>query len=48
MSLDVRSTRPQRLDLLRLGMWIITLSSDGRCRHFEESPFHPGQARTAL
>jgi hypothetical protein len=29
-------------------LWIITLSSDGRCRHFEEWPFHPGQARTAL
>ena len=28
-------------------LWIITLSSDGRCRHFEEWPFHPGQARTA-
>ena len=29
-------------------LWIITLSSDDRCRHFEEWPFHPGQARTAL
>ena len=28
-------------------LWIITLSSDGRCRHFEEWPFHPGQALTA-
>jgi hypothetical protein len=28
-------------------LWIITLSIDGRCRHFEEWPFHPGQARTA-
>ena len=28
-------------------LWIITLASDGRCRHFEEWPFHPGQARTA-
>lgn len=28
-------------------LWIITLSSDDRCRHFEEWPFHPGQARTA-
>ena len=28
-------------------LWIITLSSDARCRHFEEWPFHPGQARTA-
>jgi SnoaL-like domain len=29
-------------------LWIITLASDGRCRHFEEWPFHPAQARTAL
>ncbi|MGZ6639627.1 MAG: nuclear transport factor 2 family protein [Solirubrobacteraceae bacterium] len=29
-------------------LWVITLSGDGRCRHFEEWPFHPGQARTAL
>jgi len=29
-------------------LWIISLSSDGRCRHFEEWPFHPGQTRTAL
>ena len=29
-------------------LWIITLSRDGRCRHFEEWPFHPNQARTAL
>jgi SnoaL-like domain len=29
-------------------LWIITLASDGRCRHFEEWPFHPGQARTAF
>lgn len=29
-------------------LWIITLSTDGRCRHFEEWPFHPDQARTAL
>ncbi len=29
-------------------LWIITLSSDGRCRHFEEWPFHPDQARTAF
>ena len=28
-------------------LWIITLRSDGRCRHFEEWPFHPDQARTA-
>jgi hypothetical protein len=28
-------------------LWVITLSSGGRCRHFEEWPFHPGQARTA-
>jgi SnoaL-like domain len=28
-------------------LWIITLSSDAGCRHFEEWPFHPGQARTA-
>ncbi len=28
-------------------LWIITLAADGRCRHFEEWPFHPGQARTA-
>jgi ketosteroid isomerase-like protein len=28
-------------------LWIITLASDGRCRHFEEWPFHPGQARVA-
>jgi len=27
---------------------VITLASDGRCRHFEEWPFHPGQARTAF
>jgi len=27
---------------------IITLSSDGRCRHSKEWPFHPGQARTAV
>lgn len=29
-------------------LWIITLSGDGRCCHFEEWPFHPGQALTAL
>lgn len=29
-------------------LWIITLADDGRCRHFEEWPFHPGQARTAF
>jgi ketosteroid isomerase-like protein len=29
-------------------LWIITLASDGRCRRFEEWPFHPDQARTAL
>ena len=29
-------------------LWIIMLASDGRCRHFEEWPFYPGQARTAL
>jgi ketosteroid isomerase-like protein len=28
-------------------LWIITLDGSGRCRHFEEWPFHPGQARTA-
>jgi hypothetical protein len=28
-------------------LWIITLAIDGRCRSFEEWPFHPGQARTA-
>ena len=28
-------------------LWIITLSSDGRCRHFEEWPFYPGQPHTA-
>ena len=28
--------------------WIITLSSDGRCRHSEEWPFYPGQARAAV
>jgi hypothetical protein len=28
-------------------LWIITISGDGRCRHFEEWPFHPRQARTA-
>jgi hypothetical protein len=29
-------------------LWIITLDSDGRCRHFEEWPFHPDQPRTAF
>ncbi len=29
-------------------LWIIRLSPDGRCTHFEEWPFHPGQARTAV
>lgn len=29
-------------------LWIITLTSDGRCSSFEEWPFHPGQSRTAL
>jgi protein-tyrosine-phosphatase len=29
-------------------LWIIMLSTDGRCRHFEEWPFHPGEARTAF
>jgi SnoaL-like domain len=29
-------------------LWIITLAEDGRCSAFEEWPFHPGQARTAL
>jgi ketosteroid isomerase-like protein len=28
-------------------LWIIALTEDGRCRHFEEWRFHPGQARTA-
>jgi SnoaL-like domain len=28
-------------------LWVITLSSEGRCSRFEEWPFHPGQARTA-
>ena len=28
-------------------LWIITLSGDGRCRCFEEWPFHPGQELTA-
>lgn len=28
-------------------LWIITLSIDGRCRHFEEWPFDDRQARTA-
>jgi ketosteroid isomerase-like protein len=28
-------------------LWIIVLAGDGRCSHFEEWPFHPGQARTA-
>jgi ketosteroid isomerase-like protein len=28
-------------------LWIIALARDGRCRHFEEWPFHPGQARIA-
>lgn len=28
-------------------LWIITLSSDARCRHVEEWPFNLGQARTA-
>lgn len=27
-------------------LWVITLASDGRCRAFEEWPFHPGQALT--
>ena len=29
-------------------LWVITLAEDGRCRAFEEWPFHPGQARTAF
>lgn len=29
-------------------LWIITLTDDGRCRAFEEWPFHPGQPRTAF
>jgi hypothetical protein len=29
-------------------LWIITLTTDGHCSRFEEWPFHPGQARTAL
>ena len=29
-------------------LWIITLTDDGRCSVFEEWPFHPGQARTAI
>lgn len=28
-------------------LWIITLAGDGRCRHFEEWPFCPGQRRIA-
>jgi ketosteroid isomerase-like protein len=27
-------------------LWVITLASDGRCRAFEEWPFHPEQALT--
>jgi len=29
-------------------LWIITLTTDGHCSRFEEWPFHPDQARTAL
>jgi hypothetical protein len=29
-------------------LWIITLSTDGRCSRFTGRPFHPGQERTAL
>ena len=29
-------------------LWVITLAEDGRCSAFEEWPFHPGQARTAV
>lgn len=29
-------------------LWIITLTSDGRCSLFEEWPFHRRQARTAF
>jgi len=28
-------------------VWIIILTTDGRCPRFEEWPFHPSQARTA-
>jgi ketosteroid isomerase-like protein len=28
-------------------LWVITLAHDGRCRAFEEWPFHPGQTLTA-
>ena len=28
-------------------LWVITLASDGRCRAFEEWPFHPGQPLTS-
>jgi hypothetical protein len=28
-------------------LWIVTLSGDGLCSHFEEWPFFPGQARAA-
>jgi ketosteroid isomerase-like protein len=29
-------------------LWIVTLGDDGRCTAFEEWPFFPGQARTAI
>jgi ketosteroid isomerase-like protein len=28
-------------------LWIVELAPDGRCSHFEEWPFFPGQPRTA-
>lgn len=27
-------------------LWIVVLAADGRCSHFEEWPFFPGQPRT--
>jgi hypothetical protein len=51
-----RDTAVARLEILYDGppkrmyrdLWVITLAEDGRCRAFEEWPFHPGQPRTAL
>ncbi|HLM50394.1 MAG TPA: nuclear transport factor 2 family protein [Solirubrobacteraceae bacterium] len=28
-------------------LWVVVIAADGRCRHFEEWPFHPARPRVA-
>ena len=43
---DVRYGAPRQSEYRDL--WVIEFAPDGRCRAFEEWPFFPGQARSAL